>query len=86
MNTIKKEIKNNDNTVDIVFAKSSDNYDVMIDDNYKLIRFNNNKNIFKDSIFGYDIGVHSKGFIRIVGVSSIIAVGLITIMLISFRI
>ena len=86
MNTIKKEIKNKDNTVDIVFAKSSDNYNVIINDNYKLIRFSNSKSIFNNSIFGSDIGIHSKGFTSIVGISSIIAVGLIVTMLINFRI
>ena len=86
MNTIKKEIKNKDSTVDIVFAKSSDNYNVIINDNYKLIRFSNSKSIFNNSIFGSDIGIHSKGFTSIVEISSIIAVGLIVIMLINFRI
>ena len=68
MNTIKKEIKNKDNT------------------DYKLIRFSNSKSIFNNSIFGSDIGIHSKGFTSIVGISSIIAVGLIVTMLINFRI
>ena len=86
MNTIKKEIKNKDNTIDIVFAKSSDNYNVMIGDNYKLIRFNNSKGNFKNSIFGSDIGIHSKGFTSIVGISLMIAVGSIAIMIVNFRI
>lgn len=86
MNTFKKEIKNKDNSVDIVFAKSSDNYIVIINDNYKLIRFNNSKSTFKNSILGTDIGIHSKGFTSVVAISIIIAVGLMAIMLINFRI
>ena len=86
MNTFKKEIKNNDKTVDIVFAKSSDNYDIMISNNYKLIKFSNNKKTFSDSLFGSDLGVISKGFISVISISLIIAISLIGLILNSFRI
>lgn len=86
MNTFKKEIKNNDKTVDIVFAKSNDNYDIMIDDNYKLIKFSNNKKTFSDSLFGSDIGVNSKGFVNIISISLIIAILMIGIIINIFMI
>ena len=85
MNTFKKEIRNNDKTVDIVFAKSNDKYDVMINDNYKLIKFSNNKKSFTDSILGTDIGVNSKGFISVISISLIIAVTLMGIIVNSCR-
>ena len=86
MNTFKKEIKNRDHTVDIVFAKSSDNYDISIGDNYKLIKFSNNKKAFNDSLLGSDIGIHSKGFASILTISIIIATLAIALIINSFRI
>ena len=85
MNTFKKEIKNNDKTIDIVFAKSNDDYNVMIGDNYKLIKFSNPKS-FKDSLLGVDIGMHSKGFVSVISISMIIAILMIGIIINSFRI
>lgn len=86
MNTIKKEIKNKDNTSDIIFAKSDDNYDVMVNDNYKLIKLGNNKSKFSETILGSDIGIHSHGFISVVTISLIITIILVALMYSNFRI
>ena len=70
MNSFNKEIKS----------------DSIINNNYKLIKFNNGKKSFKDTLLGRDIGIHSKGFINVISLSTIIAIGSIIILIINFRI
>ncbi len=86
MNTVSKNIKNSNGTVDKVIANSSDNYDIMIGENYKLIKFSGNRKTFKDTLFGTDIGIHSSGFINIAIISSLIAIMTIALMYLNFRV
>ena len=86
MNIIVKNIKNSDGSIDKIIASSNDNSNIMINDNYKLIKFSSNKKRFKDTIFGADIGIHSHGFISVSVVSLVVAITLIALMYLSFRI
>ena len=85
MNTLNSFIKNNDGTIDMVEANSTDNYHIAIGSNYKLVKFVNKKT-FKDTFLGADIGIHSKGFMNVVVISSLIAIAVIIFMYLSFRI
>lgn len=86
MRIISREIKNNDGTVDRIIARSSDGYGVSIGTNYKLANRYNTKRKFNDSILGSDIGIHSYGFISIAIASTIIAISVFLILLLSFKI
>ena len=86
MNNIIKNIKNNDGSVDKIIANSFDNNVVAIGSNYKLIKFGKNKKQFKDTLLGSDIGIHSSGFISVTISSLIIAMLILTLMYLSFRI
>ena len=86
MNRIIKSIKNKDGSIDKIIAKSYDNNEIIIGNNYKLIRFSGNKKSFKDTLLGSDIGFHSSGFISVSIISSIIALALFISMCPSFRI
>ncbi len=86
MDNFNKQIKNKNGTVDNIIVSSNDGYNVMIGDNYKLMRFSGNRKTFKDSVFGTDIGVHSKGFASVLLVSALIALITLALMYLSFRI
>lgn len=86
MNTFSKQIKNKNGTIDKVIANSNDNYDVMISDNYKLIKFSGNRKTFKDTLLGTDIGIHSNGFINVAIISTLLSLGVLVTMYLSFRI
>ena len=86
MDNIIKEIKNKNGTIDVVMANSNDNYDVKISNNYKLVKFSHSRKSFKDSILGTDIGVHSSGFTTIALISTLLAIGMMALMYLSFRI
>jgi len=83
---INKRIINNDGTIDEIKATSSDRYDMSIGENYKLVKIAQRKNTFNDTILGTDIGVHSKGFMNIAIISTLIAVGVIIFMYLGFRV
>ena len=83
---INKEIKNENGTIDMVVANSVDEYDVIIGDNYKLVKFSHSKRSFKDTILGTDIGVNSKGFGSVTIISLLMALVGFGIMYFSFRI
>ena len=78
-------IKNSDGSIDKIIATSNDNKNIMIDKNYKLVKFSNKK-AFKDTLLGSDIGIHSSGFINVSIISTLIAISTVILMYISFRI
>ena len=85
-NTIRKEIKNSDGSSSLVEISSNDNYFVNIGNNYKLIRYGNNKKSFKDTILGGDIGINNHGFASMAIVALVIAISVFAILMYSFRI
>jgi hypothetical protein len=86
MNTFSKDIKNSNGTIDKVIANSNDNYDIMIGENYKLIKFSGSKKSFKDTMFGTDIGIHSHGFVNIAIIAMLLALSTLTLLYFNFRI
>ena len=78
-------IKNSDGTVDKIIATSNDDKNIMIGENYKLVKFGNKK-AFKDTLLGSDIGIHSRGFAGVTIISTRVAVSTFILMYISFRI
>ncbi len=86
MNTFIKKIKNNNGTMDKIFASSNDDYGIMIGSNYKLIKFYDGKKSFKDTLLGSDIGIHSHGFVNVAIISTLLAIGAFITMYLSFRI
>ena len=86
MNTFIKKIKNSNGTVDKVIANSCDDYNLMIGDNYKLVKFSGNRKTFKDTVFGTDIGIHSNGFVNVAIISTLLSLGVLLTMYLSFRI
>lgn len=83
---INKTIVNNNGAIDKIIAVSNDKYDMSIGKNYKLVKIAKRKNTFNDTILGTDIGVHSKGFMNIAIISTLIAVGVIIFMYLGFRV
>lgn len=70
---------------------SNDNYKLNIPTSYKLIKPITKKenklvNTFKNSILGTDIGINSEGFSYIAILSTILAIGVLITMYISWRI
>jgi hypothetical protein len=87
MNTLNKTIKNSDGSYSTISAISNDNIKLNIGKNYKLVDYTGKKNSkFKNSIFGSDIGIKNSGFASMILISTLIAIGTIVIMLISFKI
>ena len=86
MNSIQKDIKNNDGTIETILITSNDNYKTLdTNKTYKLVNGpQNNENkitsTFKNSIFGAEIGVKAEGFSTIAILATIIAVGMFCIM------
>ena len=83
---MEKIIKNNDGSVSTISFESTDNRSIRLGEDYKLIKFYNNKKSFKDTILGSDIGIHSSGFVSTAIISSLIAISLFGYLLLSFRI
>ena len=81
-----KNIRNRDGSLETIEITSNDNYTVKIGTNYKLANYEGPKNRFKNSIIGSDIGIHSKGFISVAIVATLLSLGALLIMYISFRI
>ena len=78
-------IKNSDGSVDRIIATSNDDKNIMISENYKLVKFSNKK-AFKDTLLGSDIGIHSNGFVNISIISTLLALSTLVLMYIGFRI
>jgi len=88
MNTLSREMKNSDGSVDTVVINSNDNYTVSIPKAYKLVGYGGNRlnDKFRASIFGSDIGINSNGFTSIMLVSTIIAIGTVLTLYFSWRV
>ena len=71
---------------DIYEFSSNDSYDVKIDKNYTLVRFDKTRKDLSNSLLGSDIGIKSRGFINIAVMSSFIAVATFIILILSFRV
>ncbi len=83
---INRTIKNSNGTVDRVVANSYDSYDVMIGENYKLVKYSKSRKTFNDTFLGTDIGLHSNGFVNVAIISSLLAIGTIIAMYLFCRI
>ena len=81
-----RDIKNRDGSVDTIEITSNDSYTVNICANYKLANYEGPKNRFKNSMVGSDIGIHSKGFISVAIISTLLSLSMIIIMYINFRV
>ena len=93
VNSIEKELKNSDGTIETLLITSDDNYNLNLNvsNTYKLanrIQKKENKltSSFKNSIFGTDIGIKSSGFSHIAILSTIIAIAAICVMYVFWRI
>ena len=92
MNSLERDIKNSDGTIDTLVISSNDNtYPLDVNKTYKLannIYKKENKfiNAYKNSIFVADIGVKAEGFSNIAILATIIAIGTFCIMYIFCRI
>lgn len=78
-------IRNNDGSIDRIIATSNDNKNIMIGEEYKLVKFVNKKS-FNDTLLGSDIGFSSSGFVNVTIISSLIAISTFIVMYVSFRI
>ena len=82
-----KEFKNNDGSIDMITISSDDNYEVKLDKTYKLVNpISKKNNGFKNSMFGSDIGIRSRGFSTVILLSMLVAIGSLLIMYFNFRI
>ena len=81
-----RDIKNRNGSVDTVLITSDDNYTVNIGTNYKLANYDGPKNRFKNSVIGSDIGIHSKGFVSVAIISTLLSLSMIIIMYVNFRV
>ena len=92
VNTIEKDLKNGDGTIDTLVISSNDNI-CPLDTNktYKLANYNSKREntlvrMYKNSIFGAEIGVKAEGFSNMAILATILAVGGFIIMYITWRV
>jgi len=92
VNTIEKDLRNEDGTIDTLIISSCDN-ESPLDANktYKLANYNNNREnalvrMYKNSIFGSEIGVKAEGFSNMAILATILAIGGFIVMYISWRV
>ena len=78
-------IKNSDGSTDRIVVTSTDNKNIMIGNNYKLVKFSNKKT-FKDTVLGSDIGIHSSGFINVTIIATLLAISTFILMYLTFKI
>ena len=78
-------IKTNGNT-STISIEPVNNMDIRLGEEYKLIKFYSGKKQFKDTILGSDIGIHSHGFISTAILSTLIAISVFILSILSFRI
>lgn len=89
---LERSIQNIDGTTETIIISSTNNKSPLdLTKTYKLANYTSKKNnklktIYKNSIFGTDIGINSEGFTHIAILSSIIAIASISILYILFRI
>lgn len=88
MNTINKEIKNRDGSIETLMISSNDSSKVNLSNKYVLVGYAGNKYIdnFKNSILGMDISNNNKGFARVAIISTLLAIAMILVMYLSFKI
>ena len=86
MNMIRREFKNKNGSVDKIMATSSDNYQINIGNNYKLVKFYKERKSFSDTLLGSDIGFNSNGFASVMFIATLIACAVFSILVLSFRI
>ena len=90
MNNIIRDIKCEDGTVDTVIISSEDNYSVSLTGRYKIANCYTSNNgfsqMFKNSIFGADIGVGSRGFAGVALISFVVAILSFVVLYFSWRI
>ena len=91
MDTFQKDMKNPDGTIETLLISSNDNYKINLNQRYKLANYKQHKenklaNIFKNSIFGSEIGIKAEGFSTIAILSTVIALGVLIIMIAAWRI
>ena len=88
MNTISKEMKNGDGSVDTVIISSDDNYKVKLNKKYVLVGYQGNKlkDKFNNSILGADIGINNSGFVSMTIISSILAVATYVGLILIFKV
>jgi len=92
VNTIEKDLKNGDGTIDTLIICSNDNENPLdANKTYKLANYNNKREnalvrVYKNSIFGTEIGVKAEGFSNMAILATILAVGGFIIMYITWRV
>ena len=86
MNLIRKVLKNKDGSANKIIAKSTDNYNIDINNNYQLVKFYKERKSFKDTILGSEIGFKSRNFASVIVISTLISVSAFILMVLSFRI
>lgn len=92
VNTIEKDLKNGDGTIDTVIINSNNNiYPLDVNKTYKLANYSNKREnslvqIYKNSIFGTEIGIKAEGFSNIAILATILAIGGFIAMYISWRV
>ena len=92
VNTIEKDLKNGDGSIDTFVISSNDNvYPLDANNTYKLANYNNKTEnallrMYKNSIFGTEIGVKAEGFSNIAILATILAVFGFIVMYISWRV
>ena len=92
VNTIEKDLKNRDGTIDTLIISSNDSTSPL-DKNkiYKLANYNNKREnalvrMYKNSIFGVEIGVKAEGFSHMAILATILAIGGIILTYITLRV
>jgi len=88
VNTLNREMKNRDGSVDKLIISSDDDYSVKLSKKYVLVGYAGNKHIdnYKNTIFGMDIGINSYGFASIMIMASLLALALLVGMYFLFRV
>lgn len=92
VNIIEKDIKNGDGTIDTLIISSNDSTNPLDKNkNYKLANYNNKREsalvrMYKNSIFGAEIGVKAEGFSSMAILATIIAIGGIILTYITLRV
>ena len=90
MNNFQRDIKNEDGTEETLIITSQDNYNLNMNQHYKLANHTQKKENalvkkFKGSILGADVGFKSSGFSNVAILATIIAVGVLCIMYFLWR-
>ena len=90
MNNFQRDIKNEDGTEETLIITSQDNYNLNMNQHYKLANHTQKKENplvqkFKGSILGTDIGFKSSGFSNVAILATIIAVGVLCVMYFLWR-